>query len=283
MRICKVIVLVGFLLGLESVSGQTFTYIDWDVLKIDSVLEPYHEVVPLSDDYAAYDYSVKLEYPEYVRLTMDEICRLAKLTDSLPSEPQVAAEVGVSRKKGYLDVSFLPVVYRDGTYQKMLSFKMNIVRTPKTVLRKAVQPFSSTGRYAAHSVLAQGRWVKIGVTTDGVYRMSADFLRKMGFNDPSRVKLYGYGGHVQDEKIDADTDFDDLEEVPLYRDGKGLLFYANGLTSLTSLTYSSQAAGYIMGHRINNYARKACYFLTEGDAPSAISQTDHTGLTLPII
>ena len=53
--------------------------------------------------------------------------------------------------------------------------------------------------------------------------------------------------------------FDDLEEVPLYRDGKGLLFYANGLTSLTSLTYSSQASGYIMGHRINNYARKACY------------------------
>lgn len=279
MRICKVIVLVGFLLGLESVSGQTFTYIDWDVLKIDSVLEPYHEVVPLSDDYTAYDYSVKLEYPEYVRLTMDEICRIAKLTDSLPSEPQVTAEVGVSRKKGYLDVAFLPVVYRDGTYQKMLSFKMNIVRTPKTVLRKAVQPFSSTGRYAAHSVLAQGRWVKIGVTTDGVYRMSADFLRKMGFNDPSRVKLYGYGGHVQDEKIDADTDFDDLEEVPLYRDGEGLLFYANGLTSLTSLTYSSQASGYIMGHRINNYARKACYFLTEGDAPSAISQTDHTGLT----
>ena len=77
MRICKVIVLVGFLLGLESVSGQTFTYIDWDVLKIDSVLEPYHEVVPLSDDYTAYDYSVKLEYPEYVRLTMDEICRIA--------------------------------------------------------------------------------------------------------------------------------------------------------------------------------------------------------------
>ena len=69
--------------------------------------------------------------------------------------------------------------------------------------------------------------MKIGITEDGVYRLTAADLKRMGFNDPSRVKLYGYGGHVQDEVIDADTDFDDLEEVPLYRDERGLLFFGS--------------------------------------------------------
>lgn len=262
------------------VSAQTaFTYIDWNVLKIDSVLKEYNEVIPLPDDYASYNYQVFVEYPEYVRLTLDEARFVSEQVDSLPAFPVVHSSIGVSRRKGYLDVSFLPIVYRDGCFQKMLSFKMRISRTPKPKVRSVVRSSESQStRYAANSVLASGRWVKIGVTSDGVYRMTPDFLRSMGFSDPSRVKLYGYGGHVQDEVIDADNDFDDLEEVPLYRDAKGLLFYANGLIKWTDLTYSSQASGYEMGHRINNYARQACYFLTEGDSPSAISQVDNSQL-----
>lgn len=77
---------------------------------------------------------------------------------------------------------------------------MNIVRTPVAQMRAVpVTRASVAPRYAAGSVLAQGRWVKIGITEDGVYRLTYADLQKMGFGDASRVKLYGYGGHIQNE------------------------------------------------------------------------------------
>lgn len=146
---------------------------------------------------------------------------------------------------------------------------MNIVRSPKTLTRALSVAAGKTAaeRYASNSVLSQGRWVKIGITEDGVYRLTAADLRRMGFNDPSRVKLYGYGGHVQDEVIDADTDFDDLEEVPLYRDERGLLFFGKGLISWSATDRRGRAT-----HRVNTFAKQACYFLTEGDSPRTIEK-----------
>lgn len=279
MKVWKIIFFLLLCVCKVTSYAESFTYIDWNVLKIDSVLKSYHEVIPLTDDYASYNYQVFIEYPEYVRLTIDETRFLSGQIDSLPASPVVHTNVGISRRRGYLDVSFLPIVYRDGCFQKMLSFKMRIERTPKPSVRGIMRTSASgVTRYAANSVLASGRWVKISVTSDGVYRMTPDFFKRIGFSDPSRVKLYGYGGHVQDEVIDADNDFDDLEEVALYRDEKGLLFYANGLIKWTDLEYNSQASGYEMGHRINNYARQACYFLTEGDGPAVIQQIDNSHL-----
>ena len=258
-----------FLLGAGAVSAfaQEFTYVDWDILQLDSVPAQYSEVIPLDEDYRQFSYEVRLDYPEYVRLTAEEARRVAAWGESLPESPEVYSQVGVSRKKGMLDVSFVPVVRRGGQYYKLTSFKMNIVRRPTAALRGAAAPAAQAAseRYAEHSVLSQGRWVKIGITDDGVYRLTASDLQRMGFADPSRVKLYGYGGHVQDEVIDADTDFDDLEEVPLYRDDRGLLFFGRGLLSWSAPDRNGRST-----HRMNTFARQACYFLTEGDAPQTM-------------
>jgi hypothetical protein len=76
----------------------------------------------------------------------------------------------------------------------------------------------------------------------------------MGFKNPDNVHLYGYGGHQQHEVIDADHDFDDLEEVPLYKAPDGsLLFWGNGLLRWEGTN-----------RVFNAYANKATYFLTEG-------------------
>ena len=98
-------------------------------------------------------------------------------------------------------------------------------------------------------------WKKIHITKDGIYRLTPEFLTEMGFNHIDNVRLYGYGGHQQDEALDADADFDDLEEVPLYKTDKGeLLFWGNGLIHWEGT------------NRIfNAYATKATYFLTEGE------------------
>ena len=249
--------------------AQDFTYVDWTILQADTFPVRYDEVIPLGGDFRDYRYEVRLDYPEYARLTAEEAKRVAVWGGSLPETPQVASRVAVSRKRGVLDVSFVPIVRRDGKYYKLTSFKMNILCHPQAQLRarsSGRQMLSAGQRYADHSVLSQGRWVKIGITEDGVYRLSASDLQRMGFQDMSRVKLYGYGGHVQDEEIDADEDFDDLEEVPLYRDSRGVLFYGKGLVSWSAPNRQGRAE-----HRMNTFARKACYFLTEGDSPAGIA------------
>ena len=244
--------------------AQEFTYVDWDVLRPDSVPVYYSEVIPLEDGFRNFTYEVHLDYPEYVRLTAAEAQRVAVWGDSLPEVPEVYSDVGVVRKKGMLDVSFVPIVRRDGVYYKLVSFKMNILRHVRSQVRTLTT--STTERYTSSSVLSEGRWVKIGITEDGVYRLTSADLLAMGFSDISRVKLYGYGGHVQDEAIDADEDFDDLEEVPLYRDSRGVLFFGKGLVS-----WSAANSQGVASHRTNTYATQACYFLTEGDSPLSIS------------
>ena len=75
MRICKFIVFIWLFVCPAIGAGQTFTYIDWETLKIDSVLRPYNKVIPLEEDYTSYNYNVLLEYPEYEKLTAEETQR----------------------------------------------------------------------------------------------------------------------------------------------------------------------------------------------------------------
>lgn len=258
--------------GALSATAQEFTYVDWDVLRADTFPIQYSEAVPLDEDYRQYRYEVRLDYPEYARLTPEEARRVAVWGQHLPEVPEVHSQVGVSRKKGILDVSFIPLVCRGGQYYKLTSFKMSIVRRPLSLVRSLASAQRTTAeRYAEHSVLAEGRWVKIGITEDGVYRLTPADLQRMGFSDPSRVKLYGYGGHVQDEVLDADTDYDDLEEIPLYRDSRGLLFFGKGLVSWSATDRNGRAT-----HRVNTFARQACYFLTEGDVPQEMATVGAT-------
>lgn len=80
------------------------------------------------------------------------------------------------------------------------------------------------GNYASQSVLSSGRWVKIKVTKNGVYKLTASDLNKMGFSDPSKVSVNGYGGWILDEQFSDSAYHDDLPAVPVWRDGSTLYF-----------------------------------------------------------
>ena len=110
-------------------------------------------------------------------------------------------------------------------------------------------------RWAANSVLAQGQWVRIIVTDDGIYHLTNSQLTEMGFN-PANIRVYGYGGHRQSELLDPDNDWDDLEPVSLQPTTDGYLFHADGLVHWKDDS-----------HVVNHYARAASYFVTETDSP----------------
>ena len=115
------------------------------------------------------------------------------------------------------------------------------------------------GRYAEHSVLREGNWAKIRVPESGFYQLSDALIKKAGFSNPSKVKIYGYGGALQPEKLTGDylTATDDLKEVPTCTiDGKRV-FYATG-----PVTWSLQKS---LERTRNPYSDYGYYFITESD------------------
>lgn len=238
---------------------DVFTQLDWEELKIDSMLHYYTEVVPLETDYRLYDYQVSLDYPQYVPLTKAET-KIAKQYDAQLSDSIVVQSyVGVQRRKGMLDIAFLPVIKKDGKYQKLLSARISIKATPKNLPKRAASRASS--RYASTSRLAEGKWERIKITSDGMYCLTRQALLDMGFAHPENVHLYGYGGHRLPEKITEISHYDDLPEVPLYYNAQRdvWLFWGNGLMYWNGNT-----------RVLNHYANAAFYFLHEESTPSSI-------------
>ena len=96
------------LLPYTQVSGQGFTRLDWNELRIDSVLPVYAEVVPLETDYRLYEYQVKVRYPEWLLLTPSEAAVARRFDEQLSDSLQIESFVGVERGRGLMDLSFIP-------------------------------------------------------------------------------------------------------------------------------------------------------------------------------
>ena len=259
-NICLMLFALVQTIGAQQEKELSFTSLDWNEMQIDSVLPVYTEVVPLESDYRTHTYSVSLLYPEYAALSAKETL-VAERFDSLLSETiDVETFVGVERGKGLLDISFIPIRRKDGRYEKLTSAQI-VINATWNGRQEARKGANASNRYAANSRLASGKWVKVSITEDGLYQFSRASLKKMGFSNPDNVHLYGYGGHLLPEYINRNTHHDDMVEVPLYYNSQtdSWLFWGNGLVYWTEDTRTT-----------NTFARQACYFLTEEDAPSKI-------------
>lgn len=256
MRIRNIAALLCLLLPL-SLKAQ-FADVEWPCSRGDSLLPLCTKVLDLPAGHEAYSYSARIEYPEYQRMTAEEVARysLKERYASLPAQPAVECHVGIQAKQPQLDVFFLPVVMRDGAYYRINSYKLVVDKKPLPSKTRS-SASAAAERYAAASVLAEGRWVRISVKENGVHKITGKELRSMGFKDPSKVRLYGYGGHILPEKGIGGL-ADDLCQVPLWREDGYVLFYANGTTRWT---YS--AGRYLREQNV--YSEYGCYFLTESD------------------
>jgi hypothetical protein len=118
---------------------------------------------------------------------------------------------------------------------------------------------AGSDRYAQNSALAQGRWVKVAVTETGFYRLTYNDLKRMGFSDPSKVSVHGYGGYPLTEDFAVDDYKDDLPSIPVYRYGDmAIYFYARGVVKWT---YNPETE--LFYHENNPYSTKGYYFITD--------------------
>ena len=122
---------------------------------------------------------------------------------------------------------------------------------------------------AASSVLSKGRWFKIAVTRDGIYRIDYSELRQMGLDNPSCPMIYG-NNSGQLSYYNDDPKPDDLRELAIYisgndnelNEGEYILFFAKG-TGRWVYNYEKRDYDYLK----HNYSDTAYYFVTSGPAP----------------
>ncbi|MCR5313033.1 MAG: type IX secretion system sortase PorU [Bacteroidaceae bacterium] len=148
---------------------------------------------------------------------------------------------------------------------------MKIIHTLALLVAFSNIGHAQTNQYAEHSVLASGKWVKIRVESEGVYKLTNSSLKSMGFSNPNNVRLYGYNLPVLPE-TSIENIYDDLIEIPLYRGASSgnLLFYSAGTTEWTRTSSTSNG----FSHFNNPYSKYVYYFLTENDAeaPAVFSE-----------
>ncbi|MGN0069956.1 MAG: type IX secretion system sortase PorU [Prevotella sp.] len=246
-----------------SVKAQQFFNLTADEVKVDSVLPRFVHSIPLEGEFRDSVYNVSVMYPEFMDLTAQEIEQYKKMSGQpLPEFPDLTQTLALDRKKGSIIVGFCPLVFRSGKYQVLVSFMLKKESRPRSMaMRISAKKTDGTaaGRYVGHSVLSNGKWAKIRVPETGVYQLTEALARQAGFNDFSKVKIYGYGGNLQNESLN-ETDLietDDLKEVPTCKVNGRRLFYAKGPVSWTSK---------VVGKRTRNpYSDYGYYFITQSE------------------
>lgn len=129
--------------------------------------------------------------------------------------------------------------------------------------------------YAESSVLSSGTWARVKVSSTGMHIITDAELRKLGFTDPSKVKVYGRGGQQCTAGYTANTP-DDLPLQPSVRTQKGIVFFGSD-----HISWSADASGNYT-HDIHAYSHDNYYFLSdiENNSTGRTATTTKGGGTL---
>ena len=192
------------------------------------------------------------------------------ISTQLTPTASIHAAVVFEKKTPSLLVSIVPFRKNSqtGKIERLVSFDVKLLATG--VKKNAL----NTRNYAAHSILKNGTWTKLGIASNGIYKIGFTELKKMGLNpetiDPRNIRIYGNGGGILPE-INSASRYDDLIENPILvfgeADGKFnesdyLLFYAFGPNNVYPDTIQNT-----FSHTTNPYTLKSNYFISVDIGP----------------
>ncbi|WP_461138398.1 type IX secretion system sortase PorU [Spirosoma pomorum] len=140
----------------------------------------------------------------------------------------------------------------------------------------------------ANSVLREGTWIKIGVTSSGVYRLDQPTLTTLSAAfanaDPRLFRLYGNGGAMLPQSNASSRPSDLIEnaiQVSGEADGRfdtgdAVLFFGQSPNVIQYDTLNRRFT-----HQTNIYSDTTFYFLTIGSVPGLRMSTQAVGTLLP--
>lgn len=204
-----------------------------------------------------------------IKNALVEATNNSRLHPYISSDFEISKEVLFEKGQRIIRLNVIPLRKNGNTTEYLKSFEWSyttstIAQSATTLKKKKTQPNSS--------VLAEGDFYKVKINRDGVYKIDADFLAKLGVNTSeiamSTFKIYGNGGEMLPELIET-TRSEDLVENPLYvKDnnnnnkldaGDYFLWYAKGPATISYIAGSKNYMG--NGH---DYDIASYYYLNWG-------------------
>lgn len=178
-------------------------------ISLDEQYLPYYIVYTSKNQISS---SVQLLDAEYASIP-DDWQNAINPVWQISSEPNVAVFTGEISRKPISGATIIPLRKNSlGQLELLVSGKLHFTVQPST------NGLLSSAKSASNSVLSTGNWYKLGVATDGVYRVSYENLLSSGaLTGPvpsTSVKLYGNGGRMLPEP-NAQWRADDLLENPI--------------------------------------------------------------------
>lgn len=138
------------------------------------------------------------------------------------------------------------------------------------------------------SVLATGKWVQVNAGKTGIYEISYDQLRAMGFADPTKVSLYGRAATEQP------ANFANAQGTPLYQSdlqplsiehtGSKIIFWNQAMEDIRyQAPTDSTSTGSFRRETLNVYTSSPAYFLTDSKPVVSVkpASTSYTPSQLP--
>lgn len=259
-------VMVEDLPGLGKYSFLNFQNAHYDISKHFFPIYLEYRLVP-SGTFSA---EVKISDPVFVPLSDAEKTVVSSYEERKKSfiteEITPVVTISYHKKKPYAYISFIPIRKNklSGGYEKLVDFSLQII----PVISNESKTFVSK-TYVPNSVLASGRWYKIGVTEDGIYKMDYSFLKAMGMEvdsiNPQNIRVYGNGGG-QLPFANSAFRYDDLQENAIFISGETdgifntsdyVLFHGQ-----SQHRWKYNSADNKFHHNLNIYSDTTYYFIT---------------------
>lgn len=137
--------------------------------------------------------------------------------------------------------------------------------------------------FSGNSQMTAGKWVRIGTPKNGVYEISYDRLRQMGFSDPAKVKVWGEGGVMYERNfINPNTQNrlipDSMPQVACWHHADKLYFYGRGPENISwEYDDSFAAGGLFCNNGLNIYTTEGIYFLSDQGADLSVGPLVYEG------
>lgn len=205
--------------------------------------------------------SVSVSNVVYASMLLSELKSLD--VSKIPSTLIYSLKNSKARDKQFAVFQLSPIIKdANGTFKKVTSFQINYNQGGFTAKSTSVNKLSSTTA-VSNSVLNTGEWYRFYVDTTGVFKLSKNFLQRLGVKvnsvDPRTIKLYGNGGRMIPYSNAVSYPYD-IEENAIKFVGEAdgvfnnddyILFYAEG-----PKMYNAES-----NTHINCYTDKTYYYI----------------------
>lgn len=189
--------------------------------------------------------------------------------NTLIVSPEISTITSIDNFTKSTFIKILPFkTNEDGVLEKLVSFKLKLTHNKVTKTRQAAKIQQKTS-----SPLAEGKWYKIQITEDGIYKIDKRFLESVGINtnsiDPRNIRIFGNGGGMLPQLNKAPR-YDGLQENAIMVIGENdgvfnnddyVLFYGKSQHVISYDTVAKQ-----LTHTRNLYSDAAYYFINISNA-----------------